>query len=145
MDVPGGAGRAVPFDDLGGRTALRGGFADLGPGTLALINLELLRQLPPRPALPQAIEALGRVGVAAIAVRGRVESNLLPVGCRLAWWWSCVLLQLPDSKEGGFRSSKRMSIPVCRAGALPYRAGCETCSQRELIHEMSISPVVDRS
>jgi len=79
---------------------LRGGFADLGPGALALINLELLRQLPARPSLPQAIEALGRLGVTAIAVRGRVESNELPIACRLAQRWSCVLLQLPDSKEG---------------------------------------------
>ena len=79
---------------------LRGGFADFRPGALALINLELLRQLPARPSLPQAIEALGRLGVAAIAVRGRVESNELPIARRLAQQWSCVLLQLPDSKEG---------------------------------------------
>lgn len=79
---------------------LRGGFADLRPGALALINLELLRQLPARPSLPQAIEALGRRGVAAIAVRGRLESNELPIACRLAQRWSCVLLHLPDSKEG---------------------------------------------
>ena len=41
---------------------LRSGFANLGPGTLALINLELLRQLPARPSLPQAIDTLGRLG-----------------------------------------------------------------------------------
>ncbi len=58
---------------------LRGGFADLGPGTLGLINLELLR-LPPRgPSLSSV----------------------------LAQRWSCVLLQLPDSKEGQFRSWRR--------------------------------------
>ena len=79
---------------------LRSGFANLGPGTLALINLELLWQLPARPSLPQAIDTLGRLGVAAVAVRGRVESNELPVACRLAQRWSSVLLQLPDSKEG---------------------------------------------
>jgi hypothetical protein len=79
---------------------LRGGFVDLGPGALALINLELLRQLPARPSLPQAIEALGRPGVTAIAVRGRVEPNELPIASRLTQRWSCVLLQLRDSNEG---------------------------------------------
>jgi len=77
---------------------LRSGFANLGPGTLALINLELLRQLPARPSLPQAIDTLGRLGVAAIAVRGRVESNELPIASRLAQRWSCVLLQLPQQR-----------------------------------------------
>lgn len=80
---------------------LRGGFADLGPGTQVLINLELLRQLPARLSLSQAIDALGRAGVAAIAVRGRFDQNELPIATRLAQRWSCVLLQLPDSKEGG--------------------------------------------
>src|SRR5437667_431662 len=68
--------------------------------SLVLINLEQLRQLPARPSLPQAIDALGRLGVAAIAVRGRVASTELPIACRLAQRWSCVLLQLPDGKEG---------------------------------------------
>ena len=36
----------------------------------------------------------------AIAVRGRVESNELPIARRLAQRWSCVLLELPDSNEG---------------------------------------------
>jgi hypothetical protein len=79
---------------------LRGGFADLGPGTLGLINLELLRQLPGRPSLSQAIDALGRLGVAAIAIRGRLDPNELPIATRLTQRWSCVLLQLPDGKEG---------------------------------------------
>src|SRR5213593_3165576 len=61
---------------------LRGSFADLAPGAVALINLEQLRQLPARPSLPQAIDALGRLGVAAIAVRGRVASTELPIACR---------------------------------------------------------------
>ncbi len=102
---------------------LRGGFADLGPGTLALINLELLRQLPARPSLPQAIEALGRVGVAAIAVRGRVESNELPVACRLAQRWSCVLLQLPDSKEGAVSLVEAKVNTYLSSGRAAVRGG----------------------
>jgi hypothetical protein len=73
----------------------------LGLGALALANLELLRQLPARPSLPQAIDALGRLGVAAVAVRGRVQPNELPIACRLTQHWSCVLLQLPDSRGRG--------------------------------------------
>src|SRR6266852_5140429 len=41
---------------------LRGGFADLAPDAVALINLELLRQLPVRPSLsPIAWPSAGRV------------------------------------------------------------------------------------
>lgn len=79
---------------------LRGGFSDVRSGALALINLELLRQLPARPSLPQAIDTLGRLGVAALAVRGRLEPYELPIAARLAERWSCVLLQLPDTREG---------------------------------------------
>src|SRR5216684_4527716 len=75
--VPGWAGCAVPSDDQRGDTALAG-----------------------RPSLSQAIDALGRLGVAAIAVRGRLDPNELPIATRLTQRWSCVLLQLPDNKEG---------------------------------------------
>jgi hypothetical protein len=48
----------------------------------------------------QAIDALERLGVTAIAVRGRLPPNALSIATRLAERWSCVLLQLPDTKEG---------------------------------------------
>src|SRR6266852_2580656 len=117
---------------------LRGGFANLGPGTLALINLELLRQLPARPSLPQAIDTLGRLGVVAIAVRGRVESNELPIACRLAHRWSCVLLALPDSKEGAVSLVEAKVTIYLTSGHAAVPGGMGDVPAREVIHEMSI-------
>ena len=91
---------------------LRSGFPDLAPGGVALINIELQRLLAARPPLSQAIDALGRLGVATIAARGRVESTDLPIACRLGQRWSFVRLQLPDSKEGQLRSWKRRRLLI---------------------------------
>jgi hypothetical protein len=124
---------------------LRGGFADLAPGALALINLELLRQLPARPSLPQAIEALGRLGVAAIAVRGRVEPNELPIACRLAQRWSCVLLQLPDSKEGAVSLVEAKVTTFLTSERVALRGGMGDVPEKGGDTSDVNSPVVDRS
>ena len=79
---------------------LRGGFAGLAPGAVALINLEMLGQLPARPSLSQAIDALRASRGCRDRSAGRVESTELPIAGPRAQRWSCVLLQLPDSKEG---------------------------------------------
>jgi hypothetical protein len=58
---------------------LRGGFADLAPGAVVLINLELLRQLPARPSLsPVAWPGASRVSCCSspTARRGQFRS----------WW-----------------------------------------------------------
>jgi hypothetical protein len=65
-------------------------------------------------------------------VRGRVESNELPIACRLAQRWSCVLLQLPDSKEGAvsvveakvttYLTSERAAVPA-GMGDVPAEGG----------------------
>ncbi len=56
---------------------LRGGFADLAPGAVALINFELLRQLQARPSLsPVAWPSAGRVSYCSslTARRGQFRS-----------------------------------------------------------------------
>jgi len=120
-------GQAAPSHPAirAGALRLRGGFADLGPGTQVLINLELLRQLPARLCLSQAIDALGRAGVAAIAVRGRFDQNELPIATRLAQRWSCVLLQLPDSKEGAVSLVEAKVTTYLTSGHAAVGAGME--------------------
>jgi hypothetical protein len=78
---------------------LRGGFAELEPGTVAIVNLETLRLMPSRPSLAQAIQALAPREVAAVAIRGQMEPYQTPMTRLMAERTGCALLQLPPGKE----------------------------------------------
>lgn len=79
---------------------LRGGFMDLEPSAIALINLDTLRLLASRPSVAQTVEALGRAEAAAVAVRGEIDPYQLSVTMLMAERARCALVQLPCGRAG---------------------------------------------
>ena len=77
---------------------LRGGFADLRQGTLAIVSVETLHLLPAQPTVAQTIRGLARMGVVALALFGRIEPWQQPATCWMADKHGCALLQLPLTK-----------------------------------------------
>lgn len=78
---------------------LRGGFGHLEPGAVAILSLETLRLLPAHLSAAQAIHSLAEREVAAVVIRGVLESYQLPVTARMAEWARCALLQLPPGSS----------------------------------------------
>ncbi len=75
---------------------VRGGFAEMEPGALAIIHLKTLGLMPARPSAAQAVQALGRVEVAAVALVGRLAAYQLPMTRLMADRVGCALLALPE-------------------------------------------------
>lgn len=75
------------------------GFSGLEPGSIALLSLETLRLMPARPSAAQAIQALGQVEVAAVLLRGCLESYQVPMTTLMAERAGLALVQLPGGRE----------------------------------------------
>ncbi len=76
---------------------VRGGFAEMEPGALAVIHLKTLELMPARPSAAQAIQALSRVEVAAVVLVGKLEPYQLPMTRLMAERAGCALLAMPES------------------------------------------------
>ncbi len=74
---------------------LREGFGEIEPGAMALLTVETLNLLPTRPTVAKSVEALGRIGVAAVAIRGEVPTYQMPMTAFFADRAGCAVLQLP--------------------------------------------------